>query len=79
MPIIFFSRNFFLKNKIRIESFNADKKVSSLDQFLSHMNKEVIFDSFPGIGNVIVSDVVRVVSYHETIIQIGITFKKIFL
>ena len=43
------------------------------------MNKEVIFDSFPGIGNVIVSDVVRVVSDHETIIQIGITFKKIFL
>ena len=43
------------------------------------MNKEVIFDSFPGIGNVIVSDVVCVVSYHETIIQIGITFKKIFL
>ena len=43
------------------------------------MNKEVIFDSFPGIGIVIVSDVVRVVSYHETIIQIGITFKKIFL
>ena len=27
------------------------------------MNEEVIFHSFPGIGNVIVSDVVRAVSY----------------
>ena len=32
------------------------------------MSEEDIFDSFPGIGNVIVSDVVRTVSYHETII-----------
>ena len=40
-----------------------DKKVSSLDQFLSHMNKKVIFDSFPGIGNVVVSYVVPAVSY----------------
>ena len=44
------------------------KKVSSLDQFLSYMNEEDIFDSFPGIGNVIASDVVRSVSYHKTII-----------
>ena len=45
------------------EPCNADKKVSSLDQFLSYMNKEIIFDSFPGIENVIVSDVLRTVSY----------------
>ena len=44
------------------------KKVSSLDQFLSYMNEEDIFDSFPGVGNVIASNVVRAVSYHETII-----------
>ena len=50
------------------EPFNADKKVSSLDQFLSYMNEEDIFDSFPGIGNVIASYVVRAVSDHETII-----------
>ena len=37
-----------------LESFNADKKVSSLDHFLSYINEEDIFDSFPGIGNVIV-------------------------
>ena len=43
---------------------NADKNVSSLDQFLSHMNKEVIVDSFPGIGSVIVTDVVRAVPYQ---------------
>ena len=49
--------------KIDFEPFNADKIVSSLDQFLSYMNEEDIFDSFPGIGNVIVSDVVRAVSY----------------
>ena len=36
------------------EPFNSDKKGSSLDQFLS----EDIFDSFPGIGNVIQSDVI---------------------
>ena len=30
---------------------------------LSLMNEEDIFDSFPGIGNVIASDVVRAVSY----------------
>ena len=41
------------------ELFNADKKVSSLDQFLTYMNEEDLFDSFPGIGNVIASDVVR--------------------
>ena len=34
-----------------------------MDQFLSYMNKEDIFDSFPGIGNVIASDFVRAVSY----------------
>ena len=45
------------------EPFNADKKVSSLDQFFSYMNKEDIFDYFSGIGNVIASDVVRAVSY----------------
>ena len=45
------------------ESFNVDKKVSSLGQLLSHMNEEDIFDSFPGIRNVITSDVVRAVSY----------------
>ena len=45
------------------EPFNADKKVSSLDQFLSYMNEEDIFDSFSGIRNVTASDVVRAVSY----------------
>ena len=50
------------------EPFNADKKVSSLDQFLSYMNEEDIFDSFPGIVNVIASDAVRTGSYHETTI-----------
>ena len=43
-------------------------KVSSLGQFLSYMNEEDIFDSFPGIVNVIASDVVHAVQYHETII-----------
>ena len=43
---------------------NAGKNVSSLDQFLSYMNKEVIVDSFPGIGSVIVTDVVRAVPYQ---------------
>ena len=43
-------------------------KVSSLDQYLSYMNEEDIFDSFPGIVNVIASDVVHAVQYHETII-----------
>ena len=42
--------------------FRRIKKVSSLDQFLSYMNEEDIFDSFPGIGNVIASHVVRAVS-----------------
>ena len=32
------------------------------------MNEEDIFNSFPGIVNVIASDVVRAVSYHEAII-----------
>ena len=41
------------------ELFNADKKVNSLDQFLTYTNEEDLFDSFPGIGNVIASDVVR--------------------
>ena len=39
------------------------KKVSSLDQFLSYMNEKGIFDSFPGIGNVIASGVVCTMSY----------------
>ena len=43
-------------------------KVSSLNQFLSHMNEEEIFDSFVGIVNVIASDTGRAVSYQETII-----------
>ena len=34
-----------------------------MDQFLSYMNEEVIFDSFSGIGNIILSDVVCAVSY----------------
>ena len=29
------------------EPFNTDKKVSSLEQFLLHMNEDDIFDSFP--------------------------------
>ena len=33
------------------EPFNTDKKVSSLDQFLSCINEEVIFDGLPGTGN----------------------------
>ena len=45
------------------KSFNADKKVISLDQFLSYMNEEDIFDSFPDIGNKIVSGAVRAMSY----------------
>ena len=45
------------------EPFNADKNVSSLYQLLSYMNEEDIFDSFPGIGKVIASYVVRAVSY----------------
>ena len=49
------------------ESLYADKRVSSLDQFLSYMNEEDSFDSFPGIGNEIASYVVCAVSYHETI------------
>ena len=43
--------------------FNVDKKVSSLDQFLSYIiNEQDIFHSFPGIGNVIASDFVSTVS-----------------
>ena len=45
------------------ETFNAGKKASSLDRVLSYMNEEDIFDSFPGVGNVITSDAVRVVLY----------------
>ena len=45
------------------EPFNAEKKISSLDQFLSYMNEENIFESFPDFGHVIASDVVCVVSY----------------
>ena len=58
---------------IDFKPFNADKNVSSLDRFLSYMNEEDIFDSFPGIVNVIASDVVSAVQYHETIIWTGIT------
>ena len=47
------------------EPFSADKKVGSFNQFLSYMNEEDIFDNFPGIGNVIASDVVRAVSFSE--------------
>ena len=43
------------------------KKVNLPDQILSCMNKKDILDGFPGIGNAIASDVVRAVSYHETI------------
>ena len=49
------------------EPLYADKRVSSLDQFLSYMNEEDSFYGFPGIGNEIASDVVRALSYHETI------------
>ena len=49
--------NLILNHVMRI------KKVSSLDQFLSYVNEVVIFDSFPGIGNVIVSDVVLTVPF----------------
>ena len=42
-----------------------------MDQFLSYINEEDIFDSFPGIGNVITS-VVRAVSYlHSRVIVHG--------
>ena len=34
-----------------------------MDQFLSYMNEEDIFNSFPGIGNVKALDVVHTVSY----------------
>ena len=34
-----------------------------MDQFLSYMNEEDIFNSFPIIGNVKASDVVHTVSY----------------
>ena len=54
--------NLILKHLMRI------KKVNSLNQFLSYVNEEDIFDSFHGIGNVIASDVVRSISYHETVI-----------
>ena len=63
------------------EPCNANKKVSSLDQFLSYMNKEVIFDSFPGIENVIVSDVLRAVSYlhsRDYTLYIGIENQPTF-
>ena len=33
-----------------LKPFNADKRVSSLDQFLAYMNEEDFFDSFTGIG-----------------------------
>ena len=54
--------NLILNHLMRI------KKSVHWISFLSYMNEEDIFDSFPGIENVIVSDVVRAVSYHETII-----------
>ena len=44
------------------EPLNADKKVSSLGQFFSCMNKD-IFNSSPGIGNAIASGLIRAVSY----------------
>ena len=53
--------------KFDFKPSNADKKFSSLDQFLWYMNEEDIFDSFPGIGNVITSDVVLAVSYLSDI------------
>ena len=46
-----------------------------MDQFLLCMNEEDIFDNFPGIGNVIASDVGRAVSYHETLQK---TFIKVY-
>ena len=49
--------------EFHFEPFNADKKVSSLDQFLSYMNEEDNFDSFPGIGDVITSVIVRTLSF----------------
>ena len=45
------------------------------------MNKEVIFDSFPGIENVIVSDVLRAVSYlhsRDYTLYIGIENQPTF-
>ena len=36
-----------------LEPFHADKKVSSLDQFLSYTNEEDVFDSFPSTRNLI--------------------------
>ena len=47
---------------IELIPFNANKKVSSLGQFLPYMNEEGIFDSFPAIKNIIASDIVRAVS-----------------
>ena len=43
------------------------------------MNEEDISGSFLGTGNVVASDEVRAVSYHETITWTGITCKKILL
>ena len=37
-----------------------------MDQFLSYMNEEVIFDSFLGIEKVIASNIVRAVSYQHS-------------
>ena len=48
------------------EPFNADKRVSSLDKFLSYMSEKDIFDSFPGIRKIIASDVVCAMSYLHT-------------
>ena len=60
-------------NLILNHLINADKSVSLLDQFLLYINEEDIFDSFPGIGNVIASDVFRAVSsYTAEILYIGI-------
>ena len=56
------------------------KKVSSLDQFSLCMNKEDLFDSFPGIGNVIVSDAVCAVSHlhNKDIVYRGYKPSKTF-
>ena len=39
--------------KSDLEPFNADIRVSSLDQFWAYMNEEDIFDILPGTANVI--------------------------
>ena len=56
----FLKKGFFndvVKFEFDFELYHADKKGWFLNQILSYMNKEDIFDSFPGIENVIASDV----------------------